>query len=65
MIWNKLKSWLKKIQVEQDPGLTTAQLMLTNDDLRPGKSLASCCFVYCNSLCKFWKAPCHFIVTYF
>ncbi|CAG8379369.1 unnamed protein product [Penicillium salamii] len=35
MIWNKLKSWLKKIQVEQDPGLTTAQLMLTNDDLRP------------------------------
>lgn len=30
---------VKKLQVQTEPGLTTAQLMLTNDDLRPGKTI--------------------------
>jgi NCS1 family nucleobase:cation symporter-1 len=37
----QLKVWIKKIQVPVEPGLSTAQLMLTNDDLRPGKIIAS------------------------
>ena len=28
---------MDKIAVSQEPGLTNAQLMLTNDDLRPGE----------------------------
>lgn len=31
-----VKHGIRKIQVQTEPGLTTAQLMLTNDDLRPG-----------------------------
>lgn len=27
---------VKLVQVETEPGLTTAEMMLTNDDLRPG-----------------------------
>ncbi|KAJ6105011.1 hypothetical protein N7486_003700 [Penicillium sp. IBT 16267x] len=30
----KLQYWLEKLQVPTEPGLSTAQLMLTNDDLR-------------------------------
>ncbi|KAJ5184040.1 hypothetical protein N7492_001656 [Penicillium capsulatum] len=29
------KYWIGKVQVQTEPGLTTSQLMLTNDDLRP------------------------------
>lgn len=32
----QLKYWLGKVQVPTEPGLSTAQLMLTNDDLEPG-----------------------------
>ncbi|KAJ6137072.1 hypothetical protein N7471_003558 [Penicillium samsonianum] len=35
MTLGQLKFWLNKIQVPAEPGLSTAQLMLTNDDLRP------------------------------
>ncbi|KAJ6007219.1 hypothetical protein N7522_005570 [Penicillium canescens] len=35
MAFFQLKYWLGKAQVPTDPGLSTAQLMLTNDDLRP------------------------------
>jgi hypothetical protein len=34
----QLKYWLGRLQAPTEPGLTTAQLMLTNDDLRPGES---------------------------
>ncbi|CAI7649533.1 unnamed protein product [Penicillium viridicatum] len=37
MTLGQLKFWLSKIQVPAEPGLSTAQLMLTNDDLRPGE----------------------------
>lgn len=33
------KYWLGKLQAPTDPGLSTAQLMLTNDDLKPGKNM--------------------------
>lgn len=33
----QFKYWLEKLQVPTDPGLSTAQLMLTNDDLKPGE----------------------------
>jgi hypothetical protein len=33
---SKLKWILKKLEVENEPGLSNAQLMLTNSDLRPG-----------------------------
>lgn len=36
-IMEKLKWTLDKLTVHNEPGLTNAQLMLTNDDLRPGK----------------------------
>ncbi|KAI0009493.1 permease for cytosine/purines, uracil, thiamine, allantoin-domain-containing protein [Xylariaceae sp. FL0662B] len=32
---SKLKSWSNKVAVENEEGLTTAQLMLTNKDLKP------------------------------
>ncbi|CAI7604541.1 unnamed protein product [Penicillium discolor] len=35
MTLGQLKFWLSKVQVPAEPGLSTAQLMLTNDDLRP------------------------------
>ncbi|KAJ5357088.1 hypothetical protein N7517_011697 [Penicillium concentricum] len=35
MTLGQLKFWLNKVQVPVEPGLSTAQLMLTNDDLRP------------------------------
>lgn len=38
MTLGQLKFWLSRVQVPAEPGLSTAQLMLTNDDLRPGKS---------------------------
>ncbi|KAL4915925.1 permease for cytosine/purines, uracil, thiamine, allantoin-domain-containing protein [Aspergillus aurantiobrunneus] len=31
----EIKRWIKKLEVESEPGLTTTQLMLTNHDLRP------------------------------
>lgn len=34
---SKLKWLLNKAAVSHEPGLTNAQLMLTNDDLRPGE----------------------------
>jgi hypothetical protein len=33
---SKLKWFLRKLEVENEPGLNNAQLMLTNADLRPG-----------------------------
>lgn len=33
---SKLKWILKKLEVENEPGLSNAQLMLTNSDLQPG-----------------------------
>jgi hypothetical protein len=38
MVISQLRYWLGKAQVPTDPGLSTAQLMLTNDDLRPGET---------------------------
>ena len=35
------KKAVKLVQVKAEPGLTTAEMMLTNDDLRPGSS--RCC----------------------
>ena len=31
----KVKVWARKVAVESEPGLTSAQLMLTNHDLKP------------------------------
>lgn len=31
----KVKVWARKLAVEAEPGLTNAQLMLTNHDLKP------------------------------
>ena len=31
----KAKMWARKLAVESEPGLTNAQLMLTNHDLKP------------------------------
>lgn len=36
-IMSKLKWILDKVAVPHEPGLSNAQLMLTNDDLRPGE----------------------------
>ena len=33
----KVKQLLKKLEVANEPGLSNGQLMLTNDDLRPGE----------------------------
>lgn len=41
MTLGQFKFWLSKFQVPAEPGLSTAQLMLTNDDLRPGKSMTN------------------------
>jgi hypothetical protein len=38
MVFSHIKYWLGKFQVPTEPGLSTAQLMLTNDDLRPGET---------------------------
>lgn len=35
---SKLKWMLDKATVAHDPDLTNAELMLTNDDLRPGEN---------------------------
>jgi hypothetical protein len=35
----KLKWILDKAAVENEPGLTNAQMMLTNNDLRPGETI--------------------------
>lgn len=32
-----IRKLLKKLEVENEPGLSNGQLMLTNDDLRPGE----------------------------
>lgn len=37
---SRLKWLLNKAAVENEPGLTNAQLMLTNNDLRPGKIIS-------------------------
>jgi hypothetical protein len=36
-IMDKIRWGLNKLSLAHEPGLTNAQLMLTNDDLRPGK----------------------------
>lgn len=36
---SKLKWTLDKLAVPHEPGLSNAQLMLTNDDLRPGETV--------------------------
>lgn len=41
MTLGQLTFWLRKAQVPVEPGLSTAQLMLINDDLRPGKTMAN------------------------
>lgn len=33
------KTFWEKMAVESEPGLSTTQLMLTNEDLKPGKRL--------------------------
>lgn len=38
-IMSKLKWILDKVAVPHEPGLSNAQLMLTNDDLRPGETV--------------------------
>ena len=41
----KLAYWANKLAVESEPGLTNAQLMLNNHDLKPGKrGVGSWCF---------------------
>lgn len=46
-IMDKIKWVLNKLSVAHEPGLTNAQLMLTNDDLRPGKTaLLSMSFMF-------------------
>jgi hypothetical protein len=35
----RFKKVIEKIQAPTEPGLSTAQLMLVNDDLRPGKKM--------------------------
>jgi hypothetical protein len=37
---SKIAHWAGKLAVESEPGLTNAQLMLHNHDLKPGKYLA-------------------------
>jgi NCS1 family nucleobase:cation symporter-1 len=39
MAGTKISRALDKIAVKSEPGLTTAQLMLTNEDLKPGMLL--------------------------
>lgn len=34
---SKVRYYADKLAVEAEPGLTNAQLMLTNHDLKPGK----------------------------
>ncbi|KAJ5613309.1 hypothetical protein N7510_006503 [Penicillium lagena] len=34
-----VKHWIGKLQVPTEPGLSTSELMLTNDDLRPGEMM--------------------------
>lgn len=38
-IMSKLKWILDKVAIPHEPGLSNAQLMLTNDDLRPGETV--------------------------
>ena len=33
---SKVKYWAHKLAVKSEPGLTTGQLMLINEDLKPG-----------------------------
>lgn len=37
---SKLKWILEKAAVSNEPGLSNAQLMLTNEDLRPGETVS-------------------------
>lgn len=34
---SRLKQLIRKLEVENEPGLSNAQLMLMNNDLRPGE----------------------------
>lgn len=34
---SRVKQLLKKLEVDNEPGLSNAQLMLMNNDLRPGE----------------------------
>lgn len=36
-IMSRVKQLLKKLEVDNEPGLNNAQLMLMNNDLRPGE----------------------------
>lgn len=38
---SRIKWALEKVAVSNEEGLTTSELMLTNDDLRPGKAAPS------------------------
>jgi hypothetical protein len=42
----KLKWILDKAAVENEPGLTNAQMMLTNSDLRPGEFVQAYALVF-------------------
>jgi hypothetical protein len=33
----RIRRWAEKLKVPSEPGLSNAQLMLTNEDLRPGE----------------------------
>jgi hypothetical protein len=39
---SKFKYYARKLAVESEPGLTNAQLMLTNHDLKPGMKYLQC-----------------------
>lgn len=34
----RVKKWIEKLEVTEESGLSNAQLMLTNPDLRPGET---------------------------
>ena len=44
---SKLRRFADKVAVQSEPGLTNAQLMLTNFDLKPGKDpLDHCLYIW-------------------
>jgi hypothetical protein len=43
---SKFRYYARKLAVESEPGLTNAQLMLTNHDLKPGTTHYLCTFIY-------------------
>jgi hypothetical protein len=51
----KTQRLLKKLETDNEAGLTNAQLMLTNHDLKPGNS--SFCFPHLSSVLYFLSFP--------